>query len=192
MRSPKGKKKSFSPICVPKTGKCSVQAQGFSLHSHPSQVAGLNHPYFTQHPGAPFPIAQHHSPSVTAVPTEQGVQRALQEIEVPFGNQRPQRKHVTLMDTLWAQVPTLHVWTYVYGPYQIDALWIPLPLLYVQPQVSRSLGRYTAGSSAPSGISSVPSVVVQSEYSRGTERLEERVCVCMGLPCTCTGSLTEG
>lgn len=146
----------------------------------------------SQHPGAPFPIAQHHSPSVTAVPTEQGVQRALQEIEVPFGNQRPQRKHVTLMDTLWAHVPTLHVWTYVYGPYQIDALWIPLPLLYVQPQVPRSLGRYTAGSSAPSGISSVPSVVVQSEYSRGTERLEECVCVCMGLPCTCTGYLTEG
>lgn len=61
MRSPKGKKKSFSPICVPKTGKCSVQAQGFSLHSHPSQVAGLNHPYFP----APWGTFSHCPASLT-------------------------------------------------------------------------------------------------------------------------------
>lgn len=64
-----------------------------------------------------FPTPLYHSPSIAAVSTEQGVVSALQEIEVPFGSQRPQRKHVTHEDTLWTHAPIARLWAHLCAPH---------------------------------------------------------------------------
>lgn len=126
------RKLSFRLVCTPQNGKCSPHAHEFSLRFHPPQVLIPNHPPSSDNPGTsalhpPPPPHQCHSPSIAAVPTEQGVIGAFQEIEVPFGSQRSQRKHVTTW-TLWAQYPPCtcgHIC--VDHTHQTDAVWVPLP-----------------------------------------------------------------
>ena len=86
--------------------------------------------------GPLFPFTPHppgcHSPSIAAVPTEQGVVGALQEIEVPCGSQRSQRKHVSAW-TLWAECP-LHIRGHIcvdHGHRHVGALGAPLPAPFI-------------------------------------------------------------
>ena len=110
-----------------------MHAHELSLHLHPPQVLIPNHPPSSGNPGAtvshspPNPPGC-HSPSIAAVPTEQGVIGALQEIEVPCGSQRSQREHVSAW-TLWAECP-LHTRGHIcvdHGHRHMDALGAPLP-----------------------------------------------------------------
>ena len=110
-----------------------VHAHELSLHLHPPQVLIPSHPPSSDNPGATFSHSPPtppgcHSPSITAVPTEQGITGALQEIEVPFGSQRSQRKHVTTW-TLWAQYPS-HTCGHIRVDHRhqhVDVLRAPLP-----------------------------------------------------------------
>lgn len=142
--------KSYSPVCVPQTGKCSIHMGVPYIPTGPHFLVPNPLPS-SETSGPPFPTPLYHSPSIAAVPTKQGVIGTLQEIEVPFGSQRPQRKHITHVETLWTHAPIARPWARLCGPHAPDggslaALAPPL----------RSLGRYTTGSSAASRVSSAP------------------------------------
>lgn len=122
---------SFRLVCIPQNGKCSPMSMNFLYVSIHPRFSSLIIPHLLTTlghlPSTPPPPHQCHSPSIAAVPTEQGVIGAFQEIEVPFGSQRPQRKHVTTW-TLWAQYPPCtcgHIC--VDHTHQTDAVWVPLP-----------------------------------------------------------------
>ena len=123
------KKTSFCLVCILKTRACSrvVFTPPSTPGSHPQPS-----PIFWQPWGHCFPFTPHlpgcHSPSIAAVPTEQGIVGALQEIEVPCGSQRSQRKHVSAW-TLWAECP-LHTHGHICVDHRhrhMDALGAPLP-----------------------------------------------------------------
>ena len=123
------KKKSFSLVCILKTCACSqvVVTLPSTPGSHPQSSPISDNPGATFSHSPPTPPGC-HSPSIAAVPTEQGVIGALQEIEVPFGSQRSQRKHVTAW-TLWAQYPS-HTCGHICVDHRhqhVDALGAPLP-----------------------------------------------------------------
>lgn len=124
-------------------------------------------------------LLPHNSPSITAIPTEQSIIGALQEIEVPFGNQRPQRRHVT------TQMPSKHVHT----PHSRQHICVPKeatqtlpgapPVFYEQFQAPGSPADKLHGlSTKPHKL--VPAVVTKSGFTRDPIRpcVKGRVSVC--------------
>lgn len=165
MGEPKGKK-SYSSVCIPQTGKCFSHVHGSSSNSHHPHVPVPNQLPSSNTPGTVFPTPQYHSPSIAAVPTKQGVIGTLQEIEVPFGSQRPQRKHVTHVDTLWTHAPIALLWTHLCGPHTPNGCSLGAP-----PPPLRSLGRCTIGiSAASSQLSALLWLWLGSRDTAGAQR----------------------
>ena len=166
--------KSYSPVCVPQTGKCSIHMGVPYIPTGPHFLVPNPLPS-SETSGPPFPTPLYHSPSIAAVPTKQGVIGTLQEIEVPFGSQRPQRKHITHVETLWTHAPIARPWARLCGPHAPDggSLAALAPPLSLWVDTLQGAQRQVVSAQCP------PCVDGPSGCSRGTDRRIVRVCMHM-------------
>lgn len=99
-----------------------------SLTSSPPQILVPNEPHPEGYWGT---LSPHNSPGITAIPTEQGIIGTLQEIEVPFGNQRPQRRHVTTQ-TLSKHMHTSHTCRQSCVPEEVTQTLLGIPPVFYE------------------------------------------------------------
>lgn len=123
-----------------------------------------------------------HSPSITAVPAQQGVIGALQEVEVPFGNQKPPRRHVSTQMHR-KHTPTSHTREHTCVPKEATQLLPVCPLpSFTNSSRLQGLPWINCRDSGLSHSDLVPTV--KSEFTRSPTMGKGHVSVCIRLPHT--------